>query len=328
MLSFATIVYSKDVPLLELQARSFARFVDPEMVASIHVIMNDVDEAGLRTKIDPILPSYGPLRSKVHVVGGDEVLLGPKHCAKRPTLYRALIENRYRIPFARNGGWRGNNGYRTQQALKLGSARVAKSENMVLFDAKNLLLRRFDMSEFFSDSGAARINMFKIESDFHRNWLLQSLDALDVPHPDMDQVRTTTFATPYPVRRSLILALLDEINERYGSVQALFGSRRRPSEFMLLNAYCLKTQGGLDPWYEAVTDHNIGLWPTYSPQQLAHQVARIDDQASLSLGLHNRAISNLPADLRDTVFKQLEVRGVCSRGITKAILDKTSALSA
>nr|WP_269150116.1 DUF6492 family protein [Ruegeria lacuscaerulensis] len=327
VLSFATVVYSKDFPLLELQARSFARFVDPAQIGSIHVIMNDVDEDTLRQQIEPILPAYGALQDKVRVLSGDDVLLGEGHCARRPVLDRVLIENRFRIPLIRKGGWRGNNGYRNQQVLKLGAARVAASENMVILDTKNLFLRQFDEAEFFAPGGAARIPFIDIESDFHRNWLLQSLDALDASRPDPGKTKTTTFATPYPVRRSLALSLLDEINARYGSVQALFASHRRPSEFMLMNAFCLKSPDGYPPWFEEAESTAIGLWPTYSTEVLTQLLGLLDDPRTLTLGLHNRAIANLPQDLRDRVFHELEARGICERNRAEAVLQQTAALS-
>ncbi len=326
MLSFATVVYSKDFPLLKLQALSLARFVAPEHVASIHVILNDVDETSLRQKVEPILSNYGALRSKVQLHSGDDVLLGPGHCARRPLRDRVLIENRFRLPLIRKGGWRGNNGYRAQQVLKLGAARVAASENMIILDTKNLFLRSFDEAKFFSDAGTARISFMDVKSDYHRNWFLQSLDALDVDRPNLPTCKTTTFSTPFPVRRSLILGVLEEINARYGSVQSLFASRRRPSEFMLLNAFCLKNPAGYAPWFEHAHTQNIGLWPTYSQDELAELVSRLDNPEALSLGLHNRAISNLPDHMRQQVFAALESRGICGRTEAEMVLQKTSAL--
>ncbi len=327
MLSFATVVYSRDFPLLELQALSFARFVDPDMVSSIHVIMNDCDEDTLRAKIEPLLASYGPLRSKVQVLGGDDLLLQSGQYARRSLPDRILIENRFRIPGIRRQGWRGSNGYRSQQVLKLGAARVAASENMVILDTKNVFLRSFDPTEFFADNGAARIAFIDVQSDYHRNWLVESLDALGASGTDLNGLRTTTFATPFAMRRSLALALLDEINDRYGSVQALFGSRRRPSEFMLLNAFCLKSPDGYAPWFEDHAQYNIGLWPTYSPEEMASQLAMLDDPAALTLGLHNRALSLLPGDLRDRVFSELEIRGICARPRAEEVLNRAATLT-
>jgi hypothetical protein len=327
VLSFATIVYSKDYPLLRLQAMSMARFVAPDQLASIHVILNDIDEAGLAAKIEPILQHYGPLRPKVRILKGEEVLLGEGHTAKRPLKDRILIEDRYRLPLIRKGGWRGNNGYRLQQVLKLGAARVAEAENIVILDTKNLFLRSFEEGEFFSPKGPARIQFMPVHSDYHRNWLLQSLEALGVEQTLTDDLRTTTFSTPFPVRRTLILSLLDEINIRYGSVQALFASKRRPSEFMLMNAFCLKSRDGYAPWFEPADPAHIGMWPTYSTDELAKLVARLQDDRSLTLGLHNRAVANLPEDLRGQVYAALETRSICDRQVTEEVLQQTSALS-
>nr|WP_254452939.1 DUF6492 family protein [Ruegeria atlantica] len=326
-MSFATVVYSKDYPLLELQALSFARFVDPDMVSSIHVIMNDNDEEALKAKIAPILDAYGPLRSKVEVLGGDALLLQPGQSAERSFSDRFLIENRFRIPGIRRQGWRGANGYRSQQVLKLGAARVAASENMVILDTKNVFLRGFDQAEFFAENGAARIAFIDVESDYHRNWLIESLDALAASHIDLNGLKTTTFATPFAVRRSLVLALLEEINAKYGSVQALFGSRRRPSEFMLLNAFCLKSPEGYAPWFEDQAQCNIGLWPTYSPEEMASQLAMLDNPAALTLGLHNRALALLPDNLRDRVFSELENRRICDRSRTEEVLNRAATLT-
>ncbi len=327
MLSFATIVYSKDLPLLLLQALSLARFADPTAIASIHVVMNDVNEAALRSRIAPILDAYGPLRSKVEVLAGDDVLLGPGHAARRTIRDKVLIENRFRIPFARKGGWRGNNGYRTQQALKLGVARVAKAENLVILDTKNVFLRPLSTTDFFTDAGQARVRFTDVNRDNHRAWLSQSVDALGGQYPETDDLQTTVFTTPFAVRRSLVLAVLDEINARYGSVQSLFSSRRRPSEFMLLNAYCMKSPKGYAPWFENTPSPNIGLWPTFSPQKLTQSVERLRAPEVLCLGLHNRAISKLPPDLLDQVFEALETRGICDRKTAEDALNETSALS-
>ncbi|WP_170454541.1 DUF6492 family protein [Ruegeria arenilitoris] len=327
VLSFATIVYSKDYPLLELQARSFARFADPAKVASIHVVLNDVDETTLRTRIEPILAAYGPLQSKVRVVGGDEILLGAGQCTRRSLGDRLLIEGRHRIPFVRKGGWRGNNGYRAQQVLKLGAARIAEAEQMVILDTKNLFLRSFTESEFFSDGGAARLPFISVNSEFHRNWLQQSLDALQVTVPDIEALKTTTFSTPFPVRRSLVLEMLDEINERYGSVQSLFGSRRRPSEFMLLNAFCLRSDLALRPWFEDASSTALGLWPTYSQKKLEDLIAGIDEPELLSLGLHNRAVSMLTPETQDRLFDALARRGISDRETTQSVLNATASLA-
>jgi len=327
LLDFVTVVYSRDYPLLELQARSFERFVDPALVSAIHIVLNDRHEAALRRSLEPILAAYGALRPRVNVVSGDDLLLGPSAGHPGSLRDRVLIENRYRLPFIRKSGWRGNNGYRMQQVLKLGAARVAGTDRMVILDAKNLFLRPVSYSDFFAESGAARVRFIPVESDFHRNWLRESLDVLDVRQPDFSLIRTTTFSTPFPVRRSLVLALLEDINRRYGSVQALFASRRRPSEFMLLNALCMKGGDGYGPWFEPSDPLNIGLWPAYAPEQLAELVSQLGDPSALSLGLHNRDIAKLAPELRARLFDALARRGICDRKTAEHVLETTTRLS-
>jgi len=267
------------------------------------------------------------LRDKVRLVSGDEVLLQPGQYERRSLTDRLMVENRHRIPFVRKGGWRGNNGYRAQQVLKLGAARSAEAEKVVILDTKNLFLRPFGARDFFSEEGAARLPFISVTSGYHESWLLQSLAALAVRKPNLQQVRTTTFSTPFPVRRQLVRLLLDEINERYGSVQSLFASRRRPSEFMLLNAYCLRSDPQLRPWFEEAPSTSVGLWPTYDPSKLEQHVQRLSDPEILSLGLHNRAISKLPHQLQERIFAILSDRGISDRDTTKRVLDATAALS-
>ncbi len=322
MLSFVTIVYTNDAPMLELQARSMARFVDPAQVASIQVIINDVDPVSVARKVERILPAYGPLRDKVVVQDGDDLLLGPECCARRSLADRVLLENRHRLPFIAKGGWHGNNGYRMQQVLKLASARGAASEQMVILDTKNLFLRPVSPADFFDPAGPARLSFLEVTSDYHRNWFAASLEALDVPAGPT--ARTTTFATPFPVRRSLILGVLEQINARYGSVQALFGSRRRPSEFMLMNAWCRQDPQGYAPWFTPATPLNIGLWPNYDAERLAGLVAQLEDPQALSLGLHNRAVAGMPVPVRDKILQALEQRGICDASTFQRVLDETA----
>lgn len=327
MLSFATIVYSKDYPLLELQARSMARFLDPVEVASISIVMNDVDEPSLRRNLSDILPFYGPLAQHVQIVGGDDILLPSNKRTSPRALERAYVDYRYRIPSVRRQGWRGNNGYRLQQALKLASARCAGSDRIVLLDAKNAFLRRVSEADFFTGDGKGRLQFLKPELVFHRNWLAQSLLAFEVGCEVEDVFETTTFVTPYPVKRDVLLGVLDEIDARYGSVQALFASKRRPSEFMLINAYCIKHRGGPHTDFENASPINIGLWPEYDKAKVSTELNRLNDPKALSIGVHNRAVSQLGNKHLDQLLGAFEVRGICTKSQARNVLQRIGALS-
>ena len=327
MLSFATIVYSRDFPLLELQALSMARFVPLEQVASISVIMNDADEPKLHPQIEALLPAYGALQEKVRVLGGDHLLLSNQHTTSPRLAEQMYVDHRYRIPFVRRQGWRGNNGYRLQQALKLASARCAGSDNIVLLDTKNVFLRPVCVLDFFSEDGRGRLSFLPPKAAFHRNWLAQSLSALEMETSVDDISETTTFATPYPVNRAIMTGLLDEIDQRYGSVQALFASKRRPSEFMLINAYCFKHLGGPEMCFERSDPVNIGLWPDHSASMTDTELDRLKLPEAFSLGLHNRAVGQWSPDQRSKLFDAFAARSICSQKTAERVLLRTSELS-
>lgn len=327
MLSFSTIVYSRDYPLLEFQARSMARFLDPADVASISVILNTVDEQDLRDRLADLLPAYGALQDRVRLVGGDEILMPPGRQSRTGLWERAYVNARFRIPFVRRQGWRGNNGYRLQQALKLASARIAGSDRLVILDTKNVFLRQVQETDFFTPDGRGKIALIEPRSDYHRNWLQQSLAALDVDRQCDEVGRTTTFATPFPVKREILMGLLDEIDRGYGSVQALFASRRRPSEFMLINAYCLKHLGGVEACFADSPPEYLGIWPDYTPDRLSEELNRLDDPEPLVLGLHNRAVACLSVEQKDALVAALDQRGISTPEQTDNILRRTEGLS-
>jgi len=310
LFTFVTIVFRGDIALLRLQAQSMARFIDPDTVSSILLVLNDVDEPGLRGMIADLLDSYGPLRSKLRIVSGDDLLLRPDRKHKKTLFERIYVENRFRIPFVGRGGWRGGNGYRFQQALKLASARAATSENMVILDGKNIFLRAPDPYELFGRDGRAIGTFAKVVPDFHRNWLAESLDVLSVQVPLQDIQETVGYSTPYSVKRKLLLNLLDEIEAGYGSVQALFASKRRPSEFMLIHVFCLKHFGGPDRMFANCGRRNIGIWGDFDAAQVDAVLAEAEAQTPLTFGLHRKAVANLNPGQRQKVQGLFEAKGL------------------
>ena len=150
-MSFVTVVYSRDYPLLELQALSMARFLDTGQVGSIQVVMNDCNEAVLERALEPLLAAYGPLAAKLRILRGDDLL---------------------------REGWRGNDGYRMQQALNLAAAARAPCERVVILDTQNLFLRPVTAEDFFTSDVRGKLTFLRPENECHRAWWRESLNAL------------------------------------------------------------------------------------------------------------------------------------------------------
>ncbi len=308
-LTLVTIVFQGDLDLLRYQARSVARFAAPADVAEVLVVLNDVNERALRAQVESIRSDYGRLAERLRVLGADELLLTAPR-SRRKTLFEFLyVEHRNWLPFTAANGWRGGNGYRMQQALKLASARAATSDRMLILDAKNILLRPLHPDEFFDDRDRALAVYETPRPSYHRDWLAQSLAALEVPVEIEDIAETTGYSTPYPVNRKLVLRVLDEVGKRFGSVQALFASKRRPSEFMLLYASCLKHEGDVSRWYGRYGGKHLAIWPTFAPERIDDILSRAEADPPLTLGLHRKAMPVLNEEQRVRVFAIFDASG-------------------
>lgn len=308
--TFVTIAFSGDLALIRLQARSMARFLGPEEVGEILLVMNEADETALRRALTSLAADYGPHRDKLRILTGDEVLMGRER-TRQPTLFeRVYVENRFRLPFLRRGGWRGGNGYRMQQALKLASARAARFRRMVILDGKNIFLRAPRPNEWFAADGRARLAYETVGPAFHRNWLRESLDMLDVRVPPEKVQETSGYTTPYPVSRRLVLDVLDALESRHGSVQSVFAGKRRPSEFMLIFAFCLKHFGGPHAVFENVEKEQVGLWDSFDAQARDKALTAAETDTPLTFGLHRNAVSQLDAVGRRRIVTLFAERGI------------------
>ncbi len=321
-LTFVTIVFSGDLPLLRLQARSMAMFVRPEEVSSILLVLNDVNEEAVSRSINGMLAEYGPLQDKVRIVPGDEVLLPGRRAGRRRRLWEILyVENRFRLPFVGKGGWRGGNGYRLQQALKLASARAATSDRMLILDGKNLFLRPLKNNELFDGQGRALAVFEKLSADYHRGWLSESMEALAVPDDLREVAETTGYSTPYPVSRQLLLDVLEEVESRHGPVQALFASKRRPSEFMLIFCYCQKHHGGTDRAFGRYDGRHAGIWADFDDARINAVLDAAENDTPLTFGLHRAALGGLSGGQRKRLLDLFDASGIDVRSLLPGVTD-------
>ncbi|WP_037307633.1 DUF6492 family protein [Ruegeria halocynthiae] len=310
MISLVTIAFSGDLDLLRYQAQSLARMAHPDAVTDINLIINDVNEDHIRRRLEDIRPAYGPHAPKVRIFGGDELLLGMDRKRRRSLTEWLYVENRYRLPFVASGGWRGGNGYRMQQALKLASARITKTDRVLILDGKNIFLRDLDPAEFFDDEDRGLSTQHAPTAEFHQKWLNESLKVMGVNKTADDIAFTTGFATPNPINRQLMLRVLDEVAESHGSVQALFASKLRATEFMLLFASCIRNEGSIDRFYGEFTGEHLGIWKEYPSEMIDKVIAEAEAAPSPTFGVHRKALKHLNEDQRSHLIALFETRGL------------------
>jgi hypothetical protein len=140
-LDIVTVVFRKEVPLLRLQARSMARFLDPAGIGRVRVIVNDRRERVCCAAVEALRGDYGPFADRLEVVTPDALFalrpsgLGPRDWRQRAWLWG--VRHGVLYPFGLKGGWRGNRGWRIQQALKLAAGRYGEAPFVLILDAKN-----------------------------------------------------------------------------------------------------------------------------------------------------------------------------------------------
>jgi hypothetical protein len=207
LIDIVTVVFAGELPLLDLQARSFARFLPPGLVGRIRVVINDPDEA---------------TACRAHIEAVTRPLLGP--LARRLTIYDASVPSEP-----------GPEGWKTQQAAKLEIARAVRAPHYLILDAKHHLVRTLDRADLFLGRKARMPFARPIRGS--RQWLVDSRAFFGLATPI--RVRVPPSIPPFCVRTSIAVALVGEIEQRSGrSIGDFFATKTDQStEFMLYFAY-------------------------------------------------------------------------------------------
>ena len=208
-----TITYKGELPLLDLQARSF-RLVDPAIVGTIFIAVNDKAFAECEDHIEKVTrPLFGPLSGKVRVVSASEA--GAR---------------------TRIGGWF------MQQALKLVLSRFCTSPYMLILDSKIHFVRPIDATTFVMPDGRPKVSVKpRVGQSRQREWLVDSLAYFN-HDPSLCELPAPPSNPPYCVWTADVRELVDVLEERGGkTVFDVFAERKsKITEFLLIYSYQLK----------------------------------------------------------------------------------------
>ncbi|MEO6215932.1 MAG: DUF6492 family protein [Sphingomonas sp.] len=208
--SFVTVSYDVEAGFLELQARSVARYLPPEMVDRIIVIYNSPTVmSGEKQK--GLLRAYGPFSGQVDILHHSDV------CAL-PDVH----------------------GWRSQQILKMEIARQIESKRYVALDAKNHLVYPLTPGFLTSGDGRARSSASSFENHQLRRHLERALGYVGLdPKPYIERFPATV--TPFTFETSVVRTLMNEVEAKAGRSFGNEFAGNMLTEFFLYNAYLLKT---------------------------------------------------------------------------------------
>ena len=277
MVDFATVVFESEVRLLELQARSFQRYLRPEQVDQVLVIDNCRRPLGRRER-GRLLAGYGTFADAVRFVRPEE------------------------LATVRATGWQ------VQQVLKLAVADLVGTEHYVTLDAKDHFVAPVPEDYFVAD-GRAKVPAYSYLSHPLRPALERVLAYLGLD-PAEHLTRFPATVTPFPLHTATVKQLRSWVSERSGRPFAEEFVAQRLTEFFLYSGYRYLT-GTAD--HLILLDHQAPrIWKGGAgATQVAATIAAADDPV---FSVHRRALFAMDAAARAQVTGFWTARGLLAPG--------------
>lgn len=269
-MDFLTVTYAPELNWLELQARSFARFLDRDEPHRIFVVVNQADFAGFEARFEAqVRPSYGALRDGVHLVPRGDLLALPE----------------------------ATHGWRSQQALKLAGVRqLCGAGPAVVLDTKNHFVRPVGRSAFQDADG--RLRSWRQQHRGHmQKWFVPSLRRLGLdPERHIDAFLPTI--TPFPLRPGDVRDLLERMEALAGPdyLRAEFARADcMCTEFFLLGASIVERFGALDAVYVFAEPASVILFPDKleDDNRFGSIMFQAAKPTTLSFALHHASLPRL-----------------------------------
>ncbi|QIK65367.1 hypothetical protein G7072_02555 [Nocardioides sp. HDW12B] len=266
-LTFVSVVFGPEVPLLRLQARSFAAFAHPDVVAEV-IVLDNTAGGMARKEQQALVADFGVHGPSVRVLRGREVMKVPA-----------------------------TTGWRSQQVLKLGIAEQVGTPRYVVLDAKNHLVAPLGGDFFEAPDGRIRMGL---PHSYAAHSLRPSLErVLTYLGLDLSLVdRFTTTATPFVLDTATVRSLVEELGAPTGRSFAEEFLDHDLTEFFLYSGW-VRASG---PWEELFDFQPVEcpvLWPRNATEEGVAAVSWwVSERGTPFLGVHRRALLRLdPAGL-------------------------------
>ena len=230
-LDFITVVYDREIDLLQWQAKSFSKYIDPEIINRIIVVDN-----GSQTCSKDIKKTwYGDLKEKVKIINHKDLDL---------------------MVFEWLDGWR------TQQICKILAATQSTTEWSLILDAKTFFAKTLNINELFDKDRPCVGYVGVSEHWTDSKKYLEDFYKIKIPFV------LGPGGVPFFFHTETVKALVNEIPNFNNWFQELLYERTPPhrlliTEFMLYSAFVLKKFNAFEKLYsdeKKITTFNISAW--------------------------------------------------------------------
>lgn len=277
MIDLITVVFRDELKILQAQAESVARYCRQLNIGNIYVVVNDTDNiTGL---IDGAW--WGEL--------SDHVIVTP----------RSVFST----------AW-SDNGWVSQQALKLMTAAISYNRYAMILDAKTVFVRELTLDQVFNAHGQIQTGQLAVYPVFEPSrQIVNQLFGIDLT------CQAGPGGVPFVVSTHVVRDLIAEVFARTNqSFPDWFQSQGRVTEFLLYSGYIVKGTGSLDILYSK--HNNLGGIVNVCHSEVAawdRKFAEMQQPNTLTVSVHRQAWAALTVEQ-----KQQYQTFLIDRGVTQA----------
>lgn len=272
MIDIVTVIFREEIPILRVQAQSIDLYCQPKLVQNILVIVND--SAEIADQIDTAW--WGQFQDRVRIVHRDQ----------------------YSTQWI-------DNGWVSQQALKIAGSADSCSGWAMVMDAKTVLVRPVDAT-LWNKQGRLRSGSFEIYSVFY--------PARDIVNQLFDIDLTTQLGpggVPFFFKTDIVRSMISEVEKLTGeSFVPWFQSQGRLTEFVLYSGYVAACRSQVyDQQDNAIVPVNIchsetGIFDIKLEQMINNR--------PLTVGIHRHAWDTVTVEQQQRYRDFLIERGMTS----------------
>lgn len=276
MIDICTVVFEEEIPILKLQAQSIWQYCRNIGVRNIYVVLNDAET--LAEKIDPAW--WGDMASNVLVV-------------PRTAFSTSYVEN----------------GWVSQQILKLLTASMSYNQFTMVLDAKTIFVRPMTLTDVLNDQGQLKVgqmdvfDVFRPAKDIVDNLL--NIDLVKQAGPG---------GVPFFFHNDTVRFMISDISLLTRvSFPTWFQQQGRLTEFMLYSGYCQYKYGSLDVFYQSNNDFGRVVNVCHSEVDVFEQkLQSMNDPKTMTVSVHRKAWQQLSQQQRTGYRMFLIDKGIIS----------------
>lgn len=274
MIDLVTVVFRDELRILKAQAQSVAKFCEDLHIGNIYVVVNDTDN------IVKLIDSawWGKFSDRVVAVP------------------RSVFST----------AW-SNNGWVSQQALKLMTAAISYNRYSMILDAKTIFVRDLTLYQLINAQGQIQTGQLEVYPVFEPSrQIVNQLFGIDLVK------QAGPGGVPFVVSNDAVRDLIAEVFARTARpFPTWFQEQGMVTEFLLYSGYVVKGAGSLDMMYSQ--NANIGSVVNVCHSEVDawdRKFKEMNKADTLTVSVHRKAWAALSQQQRQQYQQFLIDRGV------------------